>query len=183
MGKYSSWASAKEEHFDDATSAARRYVQTLKERPVSDTTAALYLATYTRIRTNGVPDFAKLAGTDNSFRSLRSAWLYGAKCEMRDLLKLRDKQRREGDKDGSRETLQRITALLENLNFVAREKASTPKEASAMRTFDTMNGVQMLPTFAELKAAGLTKEAESTAKRQDATKWSRHGFEDLWKDT
>lgn len=182
MSKYSAVFSETEAStHGDATSAARAFVQRLQT--VKESTETDYAKKYLRIRSDSTPpDLTAMAGTKRSFYALRAAFIRGATLELKDLLKARDAQRRAGDKEASAASLVRIKVLLEQLNFWSPRGWVDPEKENRARGLSRALGESIAPTFAEAQQEGKTMKAQSTAKRGDASKWSKHGFNGVWNE-
>lgn len=160
--------------------AARAQIKQINN--ISDKTRKDYEQKYKRIKSDlDLVDLGAISGTERSFYVNRAAFIYGARCELRDLLTERDRATRSGDKTKAEQCFQRIETLLKQLEQWKPGSAFVdPKTQQATRQFDKAMGEQVAPTFAELKKAGKTKASASNSKISDAAKWSKRGINDVW---
>lgn len=167
---------------DNFASIRAARAQTQQIKAISDKTRKDYEQKYNRIKSeHDHVDVAAVSGTSRSFYANRAAFIYGARCELRDLLTERDRAERKGDKDRASQCFQRIATILKQLDYWKPNDGShDPKDLATTRQFDKMMGAKTAPTFAELKKSGKTKDSTSNSKISDAAKWSKRGINDVW---
>lgn len=167
---------------DNFASIRAARVQTQQIKELSDKTQKDYEQKYKRIKSdNDHVDLGSISGTKRSFYANRAAFIYGARCELRDLLTERDRAERKGDKSRASQCFRRIETILKQLNYwKPNDGSNDPKDLAATRQFDKMMGAETAPTFAELQKSGKTKDGASNSKISDAAKWAKRGINDVW---
>lgn len=167
---------------DNFASIRAARAQTQQINSISDKTRKDYEQKYNRIKSDlDHVDLGAISGTERSFYANRAAFIYGARCELRDLLTERDRATRSGDKTKAEQCFRRIETVLKQLDGWKPGNAKVdPKTQATTRQFDKMMGEQIAPTFAELKKSGKTKPSASNSKISDAAKWAKRGINDVW---
>lgn len=167
---------------DNFASIRAARAQTQQIKAISDKTRKDYEQKYKRIKSDSnLVDLGAISGTERSFYANRAAFIYGARCELRDLLTERDRATKKGDKDRASQCFERIETVLKQLEQWKPGNAKVdPKTQQVTRQFDKAMGEQVAPTFAELKKSGKTKPSQSNSKIGDAAKWAKRGINDVW---